>query len=155
MVDQGLRLGNGVIHLISERGEQIFNQRLFCLGCGIGYEPLDPRLFSFNSQQGACKDCAGMGFTYDFDPQLIFADPRRSVKDALSGISRGSSVNGSEIERAMQRLLKEMADDYDIDIGKPFAKQTKQVQEEIVDGGKGRGAFRRPGALLKRTGTSR
>ena len=141
MVDQGLRLGNGVIHLISERGEQIFNQRLFCLTCGIGYEPLDPRLFSFNSQQGACKDCAGMGFTYDFDPQLIFADPRRSVKDALSGISSGSSVNGSEIERAMQRLLKEMADDYDIDIGKPFAKQTKPVQEEIVDGGKGRGAF--------------
>ena len=70
MVDQGLRLGNGVIHLISERGEQIFNQRLFCLGCGIGYEPLDPRLFSFNSQQGACKECGGMGFTYDFDPRI-------------------------------------------------------------------------------------
>jgi excinuclease ABC subunit A len=141
MVDQGLRLGNGVIHLISERGEQIFNQRLFCLSCGIGYEPLDPRLFSFNSQQGACKDCGGMGFTYDFDPQLIFADPRRSVKDALSGISSGSSVNGSEIERAMQRLLKEMADDYGIDIGKSFVKQTRLVQEEIIAGGKGRGAF--------------
>ena len=141
MVDQGLRLGNGVIHLISDRGEQIFNQRLFCLGCGIGYEPLDPRLFSFNSQQGACKDCGGMGFTYDFDPQLIFADPRRSVKHALAGISTGSSVNGSEIERAMQRLLKEMAEDYEIDIAIPFAKQTKQVQEEIVAGGKGRGAF--------------
>jgi len=141
MVDQGLRLGNGVLHLVSERGEQIFNQRLFCLGCGIGYEPLDPRLFSFNSQQGACKDCGGMGFTYDFDPQLIFADPRRSVKDALGGISSGSSVNGSEIERAMQRLLKEMADDFDIDVTQPFAKQTKQVQEEIVGGGKGRGAF--------------
>jgi excinuclease UvrABC ATPase subunit len=76
-----------------------------------------------------------MGFTYDFDPQLIFADPRRSVKDALSGISSGSSVNGSEIERAMQRLLKEMADDYDIDIAKPFAKQPKQIQEQIVTGG--------------------
>ena len=37
---------------------------------------------------------------------LIFADPRRSVKDALSGITGGSSVNGSEIERAMQRLLE-------------------------------------------------
>ena len=61
MVDQGLRLGNGVIHLISERGEQIFNQRLFCLGCGIGYEPLDPRLFSFNSQQGRCPACEGAG----------------------------------------------------------------------------------------------
>src|SRR5258706_491637 len=141
MIDQGLRLGNGVIHLISERGEQIFNQRLFCLGCGIGYEPLDPRLFSFNSQQGACKECSGMGFTWDFDPQLIFADPRRPLKEALSGITAGSSVNGSEIERAMQRLLEKLADDHDVDIAQPFAKLPKKVQEEIVHGGNGRRAF--------------
>ena len=90
LIDQGLRLGNGVVHLISERGEQIFNQRLFCLGCGIGYEPLDPRIFSFNSQQGACGQCAGMGFTWDFDPELIFADPRRPLREAIGGISPGS-----------------------------------------------------------------
>jgi excinuclease ABC subunit A len=141
MIDQGLRLGNGVMHLISERGEQIFNQRLFCLGCGIGYEPLDPRLFSFNSQQGACKECGGMGFTWNFDPGLIFADPRRSLKEALSGISTGSSGNGSEVERAMQRLLETLAEDHDIAIDKPIAKLPKKVQEEIVYGGKGRGAF--------------
>jgi excinuclease ABC subunit A len=141
MIDQGLRLGNGVIHLLSERGEQIFNQRLFCLGCGIGYEPLDPRLFSFNSQQGACKQCAGMGFTYDFDPDLIFADPRRPLKDALGGISAGSSVSGSEVERAMARLIEKLADDHDVDIEKPFAKLPKKTQEEIIHGGTGRGAF--------------
>ena len=141
MIDHGLRLGNGVIHLISERGEQIFNQKLFCLNCGVGYEPLDPRLFSFNSQQGACSQCAGMGFTWDFDPELIFADPRQPLRDALGGISPGSSVNGSEVERAMQRLLAELKDEHDIDIDKPFAKQAKKVQEEILHGGKGRGAF--------------
>ncbi len=141
MIDHGLRLGNGVIHLISERGEQIFNQKLFCLACGIGYEPLDPRLFSFNSQQGACRQCAGMGFTWDFDPELIFADPRQPLRDALGGISPGSSANGSEVERAMQRLLAELKDEHDIDIDKPFARQAKKVQEEILHGGKGRGAF--------------
>ncbi|HEX2930230.1 MAG TPA: excinuclease ABC subunit UvrA, partial [Candidatus Binatia bacterium] len=141
MVDQGLRLGNGVIHLISERGEQIFNQRLFCLGCGIGYEPLDPRLFSFNSQQGACAQCAGMGFTWDFDPDLIFGDPRRSLKNAIGGISPGSSVNGSELERALDRLLLELRDEHDIDIDRPFSKLTKQVQKEILYGGSGRRGF--------------
>ncbi len=141
MIDQGLRLGNGVIHLLSERGEQIFNQRLFCLGCGIGYEPLDPRLFSFNSQQGACKRCAGMGFTFDFDADLIFANPRRPLKDALGGITAGSSVNGSEVERAMKRLLEKLADDHGVDVAKPFAKLPKKTQEEILYGGKGRGAF--------------
>ena len=141
LIDHGLRLGNGVIHLLSERGEQIFNQRLFCLNCGIGYEPLDPRLFSFNSQQGACRECGGMGFTWDFDPDLIFADPRRPLREALSGISPSSSVNGSDIERAMQRLLEQLDDDHGVDIDKPFAKQPKKIQEEILHGGRGRGAF--------------
>ncbi|MGE5215485.1 MAG: excinuclease ABC subunit UvrA [Chloroflexota bacterium] len=141
MVDQGLRLGNGVIHLISERGEQIFNQRLFCLSCGIGYEPLDPRLFSFNSQQGACAQCSGMGFTWDFNPDLIFADPRRPLREAIGGIAPGSSVNSSEVERALQRLLQELRDEYDVDIDRPFAKLTKKTQQMIVQGGSGRGAF--------------
>jgi excinuclease ABC subunit A len=141
LVDQGLRLGNGVIHLLSERGEQIFNQRLFCLSCGIGYEPLDPRLFSFNSQQGACKRCGGMGFSYDFDPELIFADPRRPLKDVLRGITAGSSVNGSEVERTMARLLDCLAEDHDVDIDKPFPRLPKKTQELIIHGGKGRGDF--------------
>jgi excinuclease ABC subunit A len=141
MIDQGLRLGNGVVHLISERGEQIFNQRLFCLGCGIGYEPLDPRIFSFNSQQGACGQCAGMGFTWDFDPDLIFADPLRPLRDAIGGISPGSSVNGSETERALQRLLHDLRDRRHVDIDKPFAKLPKTTREEILHGGNGRKAF--------------
>ena len=142
MVDQGLRLGNGVIHLVSDRGEQIFNQRLFCLGCGIGYDPLDPRLFSFNSQQGACGQCGGMGFTWDFDPDLIFSDPRRSLKDAIGGISPGcSAVNGSELERALERFLLELRDKRRIDVDKPLDKFTKKVREEVLYGGTGRGAF--------------
>lgn len=141
LVDQGLRLGNGVIHLLSERGEQIFNQRLFCLGCGIGYEPLDPRLFSFNSQQGACSECGGMGFSWDFDPDLILGDPRRSLKEAIGGISPGSSVNGSELERALARLLIELRNEHDIDIDKPFVKLSKQVQKQILYGAAGRPGF--------------
>ena len=90
MVDQGLRLGNGVIHLITERGEQIFNQAAFLSQLRHRLRTLDPRLFSFNSQQGACSECTGMGFTWDFDPGLIFADPRQPLRSAIGGISPGS-----------------------------------------------------------------
>ena len=41
----------------------------------------------------------------------------------------------------MQRLLAKLEDEHDVDIDKPFAKQTKKLQEEIVYGGSGRGAF--------------
>jgi excinuclease ABC subunit A len=139
MVDQGLRLGNGVIHLITERGEQIFNQRLFCLPCGIGYEPLDPRLFSFNSRQGACAQCGGMGFQWDFAPELIFADPRKSVRDALTAIADSFSANAAHLRRAVQRLLQELASHIDPD--KSFGRLAKNTREEILHGGSGRAAF--------------
>jgi len=141
LVDQGLRLGNGVIHLISERGEQIFNQRLFCLQCGIGYEPLDPRLFSFNSRQGACSQCSGLGFQWDFDPKLIFADPRKSVSETLKNLSDLFSANASHLRRAMERLLQQVKDNGRIDIDKPFSRLAKKSQEEILHGVHGRSAF--------------
>ena len=135
MVDQGLRLGNGVIHLITERGEQIFNRRLFCLPCGIGYEPLDPRLFSFNSRQGACAQCGGMGFQWDFAPELIFADPRKSVRASLTAIADSFSANAAHLQRAVQRLLQELASHIDPD--KSFGRLAKKTREEILNGGSG------------------
>ncbi|MPZ77233.1 MAG: excinuclease ABC subunit UvrA [Deltaproteobacteria bacterium] len=140
MVDQGLRLGNGVIHLVSERGQQIFNQRLFCLDCGVGYEPLDPRVFSFNSRQGACAQCSGLGFSWDFDPELIFADPRIPLKEAITGISAGSSAGAADLQKALQRFLHELKDSQRVDIDQPLAKLPKKSQEEILYGGSGRAA---------------
>jgi excinuclease ABC subunit A len=141
LVDHGLRLGNGVIHLISERGEQIFNQRLFCLQCGIGYEPLDPRLFSFNSRQGACSQCGGMGFQWDFDPNLIFADPRKSVRESLSAVAESFTGHAPQLERALQRLLQELQEQEGLNTERPFARLSKKSQQEILHGGHGRGAF--------------
>jgi excinuclease ABC subunit A len=141
LIDQGLRLGNGVIHLISERGEQVFNQRLFCLQCGIGYEPLDPRLFSFNSRQGACSQCGGMGFEWTFDPELIIADPAKSMSETLITLSQLFSDNASHLRRAMLRLLDSLKEQEHIDVDKPFARLAKKTQQEILYGGSGRGAF--------------
>ena len=141
LVDQGLRIGNGVIHLISERGEQIFNQRLFCLRCGIGYEPLDPRLFSFNSRQGACSECGGMGFQWDFDPELLFANPQQSVSETLNGISAFTSENGTSLRRSMERLVAELAKKHNVDIDKPFGRLAKKTQDQVLYGGNGRSGF--------------
>jgi excinuclease ABC subunit A len=135
MIDQGLRLGNGVIHLVSERGEQIFNRRLFCLQCGIGYEPLDPRLFSFNSRQGACSQCAGMGFNWDFDPDSIFTDPRRPLQEAFTGVFAGATGQGSDLPRVLQRWLRYVKDELHVDAEQPFARLPKKTQERILYGG--------------------
>ncbi|HEX2242239.1 MAG TPA: excinuclease ABC subunit UvrA, partial [Gammaproteobacteria bacterium] len=140
MVDKGLRLGNGVIHLISERGEQIFNQRLFCLHCGIGYEPLDPRVFSFNSRQGACPECSGMGFQWDFDRERIFPDDKKTVRDSLTALQRHFSANAAYLRRAVERMLDDLSRVRSIDIDRAWGRLPQKSQEEILYGGR-RGSF--------------
>ena len=135
MVDHGLRLGNGVVHLVSQAGEHIYNQRLFCLHCGIGYEPLDPRLFSFNSRQGACPECHGMGFDLEFDPELIAGDPRRPLKEVLSSLASGTSGSVTELKRGTQRLLRDLSSDHGVDVEKPFARLKKKEKELVFSGG--------------------
>ncbi|MBU0640505.1 MAG: excinuclease ABC subunit UvrA [Planctomycetes bacterium] len=46
-----------------------------CTACGISFEPPSPQMFSFNSPQGMCSSCDGLGTRYDFDPDLLVPDP--------------------------------------------------------------------------------
>ena len=49
--------------------------------CGTGFDPPSPQLFSFNSPQGMCLACDGLGIRHDFDPALLVPDPALSVWD--------------------------------------------------------------------------
>ena len=88
-----------------------------------------------------------MGFQWDFDPGLIFADPRKSVSETLKTLSDLFSANASHLQRAMERLRDELADKGDIDSDKSFGRLGKKVQEHILYGGNGRSGF---GGLIPR-----
>ena len=51
-----------------------------CTHCQISFEPPSPQLFSFNSPQGMCPECSGLGEIYSFDPDKLIPDPSRSFQ---------------------------------------------------------------------------
>jgi excinuclease ABC subunit A len=62
LIARSLEEGGGHITILSDAGgEELFSLHGVCPACGIGVEPLDPRLFSFNSRRGACPECHGLG----------------------------------------------------------------------------------------------
>ena len=66
LVDAALSEGNGAFTVMDESGEEtIFSLKGICPTCGTGLEPMDPRIFSFNSPHGACKTCNGLGEVED------------------------------------------------------------------------------------------
>jgi excinuclease ABC subunit A len=70
----------------------LLSARYACTACDRSYEQPSPQLFSFNSPQGMCPDCDGLGFRYSFDPELLIPDPSLSFFDGampLVGRLRG------------------------------------------------------------------
>ncbi len=61
------------------RQDQILSTLNACPKCGIGLPALSPQLFSFNSPQGMCPECDGLGERHDFDPQLLVAEPDKTL----------------------------------------------------------------------------
>ena len=50
-----------------------------CNHCGLSFQPPSPQLFSFNSPQGMCYECDGLGDMFSFDPEKLVTDPDRSI----------------------------------------------------------------------------
>ena len=60
--------------------ETLFSTHYACTHCGISYEPPSPQLFSFNSPQGMCVACQGLGIRHDFDQSLLIPDETKSLQ---------------------------------------------------------------------------
>ena len=62
LVRQATTFGKGILRVMDERGDlSTYSEKSYCYRCKRGFEALDPRLFSFNSRQGACPRCDGLG----------------------------------------------------------------------------------------------
>ncbi len=128
LLQDALRMGNGAVHIIGNETERIYSEKLFCVPCGLGYEELDPRMFSFNSRQGACPECTGRGFRWEFDPQLLVPNPHKSLKeDALLPLT------ATGFKRDLARLLRGLKK-YRVPVDKPFSELTEKQQQLVFRG---------------------
>jgi excinuclease ABC subunit A len=81
-VEQALKLGEGtVIVAVEGQGDLLLSSHYACTVCGLSFDPPSPQLFSFNSPQGMCPACDGLGVRHDFAPELLVPDPSLSVWD--------------------------------------------------------------------------
>ena len=77
-VELALNQANGLV-IISEidGDDHLFSENFACVECGISYEEIAPRMFSFNSPYGACPVCNGLGTIREIDPDLVV--PNKAV----------------------------------------------------------------------------
>ena len=82
----------------------LFNEKAACIDCGVSHPAFTPASFSFNSPQGACPACDGLGSTTEFDPALIVPNERLSLREgAIAPWAKRNSVHFIEYLDALSR----------------------------------------------------
>jgi excinuclease ABC subunit A len=132
-VEAAAGLAAGLIEVEILDGEKtketlLFSEQFACLNCGTSIPELEPRIFSFNSPHGACEGCHGLGFQRVIDPDLVVPDPTLSLAEgALQPWNRGISAY-------WKRLIASVAEEYDVDVDKPWSQLTKKEKELFLYG---------------------
>lgn len=131
-VETALRHGDGsLIAAIEGRRDQLFSEDMSCGHCGISFPSLTPQSFSFNSPQGMCHDCNGLGTQVAFDPDLVIPDKDLTLREgALKPVGRiddDRKSMGAVFHRQVFGYLK-------MPLDKPWRKLTKKQQQTVLFG---------------------
>jgi len=132
-VEVGLKAGKGLMLINSaDQGDELFSELYACPECGVSYEEIEPRMFSFNSPYGACKTCDGLGTIINIDADLVIPDKTKSLREAI----RPWRVGGMRIVLHYRRLLRKLGQKYGFDIDMSFNKIPKKIRDAILYGSK-------------------
>ncbi|MBW8884429.1 MAG: ABC-ATPase UvrA, partial [Planctomycetia bacterium] len=87
-IQLAVKQADGVViasYLAPENGgswiDRLFSTLYACPSCQTSLEEIEPRTFSFNSPYGACPQCDGLGYRFEFDPDLVVPDTTRSIAE--------------------------------------------------------------------------
>ena len=130
-IETALKLAEGTaaIELVDDKAEDImFSQHFACLNCGISFEELAPRNFSFNSPYGACERCDGLGTHLEVDADLVVPDPDLTLEEGA--VAPWSSRTTQYFDRLIESAAKEFRFKTDV----PFRKMSQKARDVILYG---------------------
>ncbi|MBV8245485.1 MAG: excinuclease ABC subunit UvrA [Candidatus Eremiobacteraeota bacterium] len=141
-IETTLRLSTGIVTVLLDEPEAknarelTFSEAFACVSCGLSFEELAPRLFSFNSPYGACPGCTGLGEKVEIDPWKVIPDRSKSIEEGAIvpwsrnlGGGRYPSMNPYYLQQ-LERVLRARR----VKLSTPIEKMPEDVIDTILFG---------------------
>ena len=114
----------------SDNCQTTFSELNACVHCGISFDELKPRSFSFNSPFGACPTCAGLGQLYYFDEELVVPDRSLPLRECIHPWRRA----GHNAIMYYNALLEQIAKQYRVRLDTPYEKLPAKFRHDLMHG---------------------
>ncbi len=128
--ESALGLAEGIAYAENaDTGERtVFSAKFACPVSGFTIEEIEPRLFSFNSPQGACPTCDGLGTQSFFDPMLVVPDEMRSL--AEGAVAPWSGAQSPYYDQTLESLARH----FKVNTSTPWGELTNMARRAILYG---------------------
>ena len=131
-VEIALKNANNLVSIdIPGDKELLFSQNYACPDCGISFEELTPRMFSFNNPIGACPACTGIGYLMKMDEDLIIPDKSKTLYDGVKAFGASTMKKGDTMAKM---YFESIARHYGVDIKVPIKKLPRDFLNKILYG---------------------
>ena len=129
-VAKALEQGNGLMIILDDTDgtAKFYSKRLMCPTSGISYREPAPHNFSFNSMNGACPKCKGLGYVSVMDQEKVVPNPQQTIREgALAPLGKyRNALIFWEIEAVLLQ--------YDCDLNTPVCEIPEEAMDEIFNG---------------------
>ena len=131
-VELALKTGKGVMEVewLSGGTRRVFSELNACVDCGLSFDELKPRSFSFNSPYGACPTCSGLGHLYYFDEELVVPDRTLPLRECIHPWRRA----GHNAIMYYNALLEQIARQYKVRLSTPYEKLPAKFRHDLMHG---------------------
>jgi excinuclease ABC subunit A len=136
-VETAMKIGGNSMKILFDNVEERgYNQDFFCSQCGVKIKEVTPRHFSFNSPEGACDTCSGLGYTLKVNEELIIPNKNLSL---MEGAIQPWSKSGGKISGQSVQLLtlKNVAKKYKFSMNTPVKKFSAEQLRIVLYGNEG------------------
>ena len=126
-IETSLNMAEGVVIIDTPDRSFTLSEQFACVDCGISLPEMEPRIFSWNTPQGACTNCTGLGVVREFDPDLF-------IKDANLSLNEGAMIPFNWLLR--RKLFHQVAEKYGFTLDMPWKDFTEEQKQIVLYGTK-------------------
>ena len=129
-IESALKLAGDIVMIENDGGSFLFSTKYSCPDCGISFEEMTPRFFSFNSPYGACPVCHGLGFNTEIDPDLFIKDKNKSINQGALEVSGWNMDNG----KISMMNFRALAKHYGFSLDTPYKDLSDRIKNILLYG---------------------
>ena len=129
-LETAVHYSNGLVKInYLDLYEKSYSTKYACIDCGLSFDELSTRLFSFNSPFGMCERCNGLGYFRSIDKDLVIPDYSLSLEEGVI-----EPFKNSKKGTYYYKIFKFILDKYDFKEDEPFTNAPKKMIDDILNG---------------------